>query len=331
MRARNLLPLLALAAALVATGCAGGDDDEAVAVPQGRFLSASRALAPNTVFFGDSFDARLEVVVDRERLDPDRVRVAASFEPYKQLGQTRVEREDSDRYSRLTYTLRLRCLERPCLAGEVSPGGPGDVAPGSAPPSRRGERVFRFRPAHIYYDAPGAKDPRHLKRVWWPRLDVLTRISPTDPSLTFAFNTPFRTTLQPLPEPSYRVSPGVLAAGLFAGAALLLVLPAWMTIAWWRRRRPEPVVEEGPELTPLERALRMVQQERANPAGRVRREALELLAHELDAAASRDLAKQARRLAWQSPPPTPETTDAFVETVRSNSVSDATEETADVA
>jgi hypothetical protein len=194
------------------------------------------------------------------------------------------------------------------------------VLPGSAPPSRRGERVFRFRPAHVYYDAPGAGQPRHLKRVWWPRLDVLTRISPTDPSLTFAFNTPFRTTLRPLPEASYRISPGVLAAGLLAGAAVLLVLPAWLTVSWWRRRRPEPIVVEEVELTPLERALLLVEQAHANPNGRVRREALELLAHELAGSGSSELAGQARRLAWQSPPPTPDAAAAFVTTVRDANV-----------
>jgi hypothetical protein len=304
--------------ALILGGCAGSEN--ATDLPLGRQVSAQVSVTPTVHLFAEPVVARAEVVVDREHLDPERLRLAASFAPYKQIGETRVEREDSDRYSRLTYTLTLRCLDRPCLAGEVSPGGPGDVLPGSAPPSRRGERVFRFRPAHVYYDAPGAGQPRHLKRVWWPRLDVLTRISPTDPSLTFAFNTPFRTTLRPLPEASYRISPGVLAAGLLAGAAVLLVLPAWLTVSWWRRRRPEPIVVEEVELTPLERALLLVEQAHANPNGRVRREALELLAHELAGSGSSELAGQARRLAWQSPPPTPDAAAAFVTTVRDANV-----------
>jgi hypothetical protein len=308
--------VLAAAVALLAPAC-GGDDDEP-AVPLGRFIAASRMLTPNTHLFGDTITARVDVVVDRDELDPDRVRLAAAFPPYELVRKMQIERRDHDRYTRLRYTITLRCLGRPCLAGEVSPG----VTPaGGQPPSRRAERVFNFRPAHIYYDEPGEDKPRHLKRVWWPRLEALTRISPSEPGLTFALRTPFRTTISSMPDVTYRISPTLLGTGLLVVAALLLALPGRFTWTWLRSRRKPPPVEKPVPLTPLERALVLVEQARESVDGEDRRKALEVLAVELDASRRTDHADEARRLAWSPSEPTPEAAGELVESVRNSDAS----------
>jgi hypothetical protein len=305
---------LAVVLVLVAAGC-GGEDDDAPAVPLGRFVAAKRSLTPGTHLFGDTVTARVDVVVDRDQLDPARVRLQAAFPPYELVRKMQVDRRDHERYTRLRYTISLRCLARACLAGEVSPG----ITPaGGAPPSRRAERIFRFRPAHLYYDEPGEERPRHLRRVWWPRLEALTRISPSEPGLTFALFTPFRTTISSMPDVSYRISPTLLGSGLLLLAALLLALPGRFAWTWARdRRRPAPV-EEGPELTSLERALVLVEQTRESADGEDRRGALEVLAVELDASERGEHAERARRLAWSPAEPTPEAADDLVEAVRTD-------------
>jgi hypothetical protein len=310
--------LVALAALLVllAPGC-GGDDDEP-AVPLGRFVAASRMITPSTHLFGDTVTARVDVVVDRDHLDPDHVRLEAAFPPYELVRRMQVERRDDDRYTRLRYTITLRCLGRACLAGEVSPG----ITPaGGQPPSRRAERVFNFQPAHLYYDEPGEEKPRHLKRVWWPRLEALTRISPSEPGLTFALRTPFRTTISSMPDVTYRLSPTLFGTGLLVLAALLLALPGRFTWGWVRARRKPPPVEEAPELTPLERALVLVEQARESVDGEDRRKALEVLAVELDASRRAEHAEEARRLAWSPTEPTPDSAGKLVETVRKSDAS----------
>jgi hypothetical protein len=312
---RVSLALFAAAVALLAAGC-GGDDEDTPAVPQGRYVAASRTLTPSVHLFGDTVRARVDVVVDRDHLDPDRVRLEAEFPPYERVGELEVERRDYDRYTRLRYDMALRCLGLPCLAGAVSPG----ITPaGGAPEARRAEKVYRFRPAHVYYDAPGQGKPRHLKRVWWPRLESLTRISPSEPGLTFALRTPFRTTISSMPGLTYRVSPTLLGTALLLAAALVLVLPGRFAWSWAHARRTPAPVEEAPELTPLERALALVEQARESVDGEDRRKALEVLAVELDASSRDDQAEQARQLAWSPSKPSPDAAGALVESVRRSS------------
>jgi hypothetical protein len=309
---RAQLGLVAAALTLLAAGC-GGDDEDEPAVPQGRFVAASRTLTPSTHLFGDTVLARVDIVVDRDHLDPDRVRLQAAFRPYELARKMEVERRDYDRYTRLRYDLAIRCLGIACLAGEVSPG----ITPaGGAPAPRRAEKVYRFRPAHVYYDEPGGEKPRHLKRVWWPRLEALTRISPSEPGLTFALRSPFRTTISSLPGLTYRISPTLLGTALLLGAGLLLALPGTFAWSWLRSRRRPPPVEEAPELTPLERALLLVEQAQESVDGEDRRKAIEVLAVELDAAGRPEHAEDARRLAWSPSEPSAEAAGTLVESVR---------------
>jgi hypothetical protein len=313
MRARLAV---AVGLLLLAPAC-GGDDGDTPAVPQGRYVAAARTLTPSAHLFGDTVKARVDIVVDRDHLDPGRVRLKAEFPPYELVGKVEVDRRDYDRYTRLRYDMALRCLARACLAGAVSPG---ITSAGGSPEPRRAEKVYRFRPAHVYYDAPGQGKPRHLKRVWWPRLESLTRISPSEPGLTFALRTPFRTTISSMPDLTYRVSPALLGTVLLLAAALVLVLPGRFAWSWARARRTTAPVEEAPELTPLDRALALVEEARESVDGEDRRKALEVLAVELDASARDAQAEQARQLAWSLSEPSPDAAGALVESVRRSGV-----------
>jgi hypothetical protein len=108
----------------------------------------------------------------------------------------------------------------------------------------------------------------------------------------------------------------LLGAGLVAGALALLALPAALAVGWLRRRRPPPAVVEEEEVPALERALRLVEWARDRENGGERREALEVLAVELEAVESRELSVSARALAWSPVAPTPADADALVTSVR---------------
>lgn len=295
---------LAAAFALLAAGCAGGEDD-APAAPQGRFIAATRSMSPPVHLFADHVVVRIEVVVDRDHLDPNRVRLDARFPPYERVGAVHIDRRDFDRFTRLRYRVTLRCLMLNCL-----PQGAASMLEPIRP-----ERVRRFKPAHVYYDDPETGRTRHLKRVWWPQLVGLSRIGATDPRFTQQFSTPFQTTLAPLPSLTYRISPSLLAGGLFLAAVLLLALPARLGWSWLRRRRPPPPMEE-PELTPLERAFALVEWARESMDGEDRRKALEVLAFELDASGRGEQAEAARRLAWSPSAPSPDDAEELVQSVR---------------
>lgn len=288
---------------VVAGGCGGGE--EPADLPLGQEVSAKATFAPTVHLFAEPVVARVEVVVDRDHLDPDRVRLQAKFLPYD-VEETARARRDRGRFSSLEYEYVLRCLRIACIP-EVLPSAAGEAESG------RGERrSFDHPAAQVLYDDPDGKT-RTLTRARWPELVSVSRIKQSDvPSFGFVF----KTSSTPVPDPDYRVSPTLLGAGLLVGALALLALPATFLAAWLRRRRPPPPVLEEPELTPLERALMLVEWARERTDGAERREALEVLAVELEAHGSRDLAESARTLAWSPSSPSPDAADSLVESVR---------------
>lgn len=297
---------LALAAAvLLAAGCGG--EDERVDLPLGKQVAATATLTPTVHLFAEPVVAGIDVVVDRDHLDPARVRVAAKFLPYdvKETVKDTVER---GRFTLVRHRFLLRCLRIACVP-EVLPGAGGESESG------RGERrAFALPAVRVLYDEPGGGDPRTLTRAPWPELVSVSRIKESDvPSFGFVF----KTSVTPLPEPDFRVSPTVLGAGLLAGALVLLALPVGLGASWLRRRRPPPAADGEVELTPLERALRLVEWARERENGAERREALEALAVELEVVERGVLAADARMLAWSPGAPSPEAADRFVQLVRS--------------
>jgi hypothetical protein len=291
------------ALALLPAACAGGAD-EASGPPPGRPVSTKTSLTPSTHLFAEPVVARLDVVVDGDALDPDQVEVETDFEPYEVLAEKQA-RETFGRLTRLRYEFTLRCLLIACIP-EVLESAAGEAETG------RGERTtIRLAAAKIAYDDPDS-DPRAVRNAAWPPLESVSRITASDvPSFGFVF----KTSVTPLAEATYRIPPPLLAAGLLLGALALLALPAWLVFGWMRRRRPPPPVEE-PELSPLERALLLVEWAKGRENGAERREALEVLAVELEAVERAGLAESARRLAWSPASPSPDTAEQLVEVVR---------------
>lgn len=307
--------VLAAFAAVAAAGCGG----ETAALPQGRALAASWSITPPVALFGDPITARVDLVVDGDLLDPDRLKVDPKFDPYERLGDVRRGRRDFGRYTHLSYEFTLRCITLACI--ELIGGGPGPgIQPGGIPPPTTGSGGFgerksiRLRPAPIRYEDEEGKT-RVLRRVTWPEVQSVSRLNFADTQTT-GIGFPFRAEVTPLPDAAFRVAPSLLGAALLVGALALLAFPA-VVLARALRREPPPAEEdEVPELTPLERALALVEWAREREDGADRRKALEVLAEVLDDDGKAELADSTRALAWSPASPSPEAADRLVEDVR---------------
>lgn len=292
MRSRTLVGIALVLAAAPLAGC--GSSADVHALPPGSFVVASGSLTPAIQLFGDTVTARAQVVLDNRKLDPDRVQLKTAFAPYKAVGDMRLSRRDAGGLTELSYEIPLRCLELACTTEGI---GTTVNPQGGAP------RVFRFTPGSLLYADPGKKAPRLLRSIRWPPLESASRINGQDPTQVFGF--PFRGSVTPLPSLTYRISPPKLAAILLALAALLLVLPVTLLVRRLRRR-PAPVEELEPELSPLERALLLVEWSRGRDDPEERRAALEALAAELDALGDGALATDVRAEGWRPPTPDPD-------------------------
>lgn len=296
--------LLATAAALLLAGCGG--EGESAKGPLGRKVAAQARLDPSVHVFAEPVTATVEVVVDRDQLDPDRVRVETRFLPYDIVAE-RTSREIRGRLTVLRHEFVLRCLRIACIPN-VLQSAAGEAESG------RGERhAMRLRPARVVYDEADGKK-RYLTNAAWPEVVSVSRLKESDVPEFGEFV--FKTSVTPLPEPDYRVSPTLLGSGLLAAGLTLLALPTLLVVRWYRRRRPAPVVTVEPEVSPLERALRLVEWAQGREDVTERREAIEVLAVELDTSNNPDLARTARALAWPSVSPSPESAAGPVAEVR---------------
>ena len=286
---------------------------------RGASSPPARPSQPRVHLFAEPIVARVDVIVDGDRYDPDRIKVVPSFDPYEEHGDPVIERRDAGRYTHLSYEYTLRCLVYDCLQ-EVG-GGPPQIQAGGLPPPPSaqgggfGERnTTRFDAARVVYDDPDEGE-QTVQNVQWPEVQSVSRLPYTDVSsggvggIGFFFNAD----VTPLPEATYRISPNLLGASLLLGALALLAFPALLVVRTLRREEEVVVVEEPP-LPPLERALALVEWARFRPEPE-RREALEALAVELDVEES-PLARDARRLAWSPPAPLPQAMTELVELVR---------------
>src|SRR5205823_6487070 len=75
---------------------------------------ARGTLSPRVLLFGDPLTARIDVLVDRHRIDPDLIRLQAPFPPFVPLSQTSSRRDRGD-VTELRYTVTLQCLTIDCL------------------------------------------------------------------------------------------------------------------------------------------------------------------------------------------------------------------------
>jgi hypothetical protein len=265
----------------------GGSDvpEPTVASPSG--IQAYADLDTYSVHFGDTVTAKVEVTLDRARVDPDSVRVRADFTPWKPIGPPQVVRRDgrSTTYVETRYT--LRCLESFCTTPEE-------------------QSLQGFPAARVGYTARGpgdAADTPKTVRIAWPQLLVTARYAP--PSASQSAGQPptrWQADLLTLPAATYRIGPWGLTLILLGLAALLAA--AAVAIVLRIRPRPTPPVavavpgSPGIGMTPLEYALELLEDPaRVNGSGDQRR-ALELVADGLVHRGDGVLGRAARALAW---------------------------------
>lgn len=296
------LPLLAagaLAAAAIAVVLVlalerGHTASTALALQPGQRLAAAATLTPANHLFGDVVHARVDVVLDRKRLDPSRVQLDTSFVPYRTVRPPERLREDVGPVTRLRYVIDLRCVTLLCL------------------PQLGSVRRSQFPPVTVSYSGPGPRVPAVV--LAWPAVTDVSRLDPVDleqrdPRLP----PPWRVNASQVAAPTYGTAPSrafwflVAGAALLVGAATLLLLPFLP--------RPGFLFDRGPKLQPLERALAVVEAARASGPAEERK-ALELLAEELRRSGEGDLAWTASSLAWAPSAPDREPTAALAVDVR---------------
>ncbi|HLE98652.1 MAG TPA: hypothetical protein VI503_06045 [Gaiellaceae bacterium] len=312
MRGRRILVALAAATVVALGGSALAQIPPAEEPPA---IEARGVIVPSIVLFGDTVRARVDVTLDRERVDVDSVRVAADFQIWEVVGDPERSRRDAGSTTYLRTTYVLRCLTSPCIPNNFS-------------------LPTEFDPARVSYEQLGGETrERESVRVQWPVVLLYSRFAITLSEGTGGSTIPWRADLVSMPDVSYRVAPGFVlaflltAAGLFAVAALALAY-----VAWPRRAPPPPEPEPEPEpepqvlLTPLEQALALLEDPvRLNGAADQRR-ALELVAEELEDRGERDIARAARTLAWSEEVPRVEVTSGLAARVR-EAIGDVEEET----
>lgn len=291
---------IAVAAAAVAIALLSRDaTTEHVGLPIGsEGLSARTSISPRAQLFGDRVVARLELLVDRDRVDPDTISIETDFKPYRATAKPRLERTDYERMTRLRYTMPLECLENACTP-------------------RSDRKEVRFPPARV------RSRGRVLQRPAWPVLTMGSRLQNpvTDESENFNARTREPTTGLDwraevrVAAPTWRIGPTeatvllVVLAMVLLGASFFLVTLAYPGLARRLWRRPA-------KLSPLERALVVLQHASERGVEREHRVALDDLATELRTLGARELAGTAYALAWDEPPPAVERTAGLSDSVR---------------
>jgi hypothetical protein len=277
----------AAVATLVAVLALRDDGSSTEALDRAQALEARVVVSPRVVLFGDTVTARVQVALDRERVDPDSLRVETAFAPWQLVRAPERIRRDGDRATYVETVYVIRCLGPPCV-------------PSRASSSRE------FQAVKLTYDQVGGG--RASSEVRWPVLVVNTRLVSDDFGRRDEYGTAWRADLATLPVVSYRLPPALLLALLLAGAAGLMLVGGRLAYSVLPRREepllPEPSAPPPPDLTPLERALALLEEPSPLDGAAERRRALEFVAEHFDER-DRSLAASARALAWRSGQPAP--------------------------
>jgi hypothetical protein len=306
---------------LVLAGCGGSEDKPLLA--QGKAASVSGSLTPAVHLFAEPVVARIDVVVDRDQIDPADVVAKSDFKPYETLGGTAVVREDIGRYTHLQYTTTLRCLSEKCIpstrAYSDTPISQTPELPLFPENQQRDEKAkYEFPPTLVV--AGDGSDAKTIGRVVWPPLRSLSRINWYDSSVV-GQGFPFESTVTPLPKTSYRISPTLLGLLLLVLAISIVAVPVLFLVLSYRARRL-PTEDRRKAMSPLERALALVEWASRRPSVDERREALEVLAYELDTADDQT-ARRARAQGWSPPPPGADEMTELVTSVREDHAAQA--------
>jgi hypothetical protein len=249
------------------------DSDEQGALTEPIAVHAT--LAPPQHMFGDPLRARVEVILDARRVDPESVKLRdVSFAPYRPLQPATRSQDTSGSVTRIRYDYRLACLGYRCL------------------PQPDVQRKFELRNATVEYRTSGGGTPK-TEEIDWPTLQATARIPPSR-----LWEAKLRADYRDLGSPTYSFSPRLVQfvaltlAVLFAAGALLLTLRL-LPLARIAERLGLKTVDTR---TPLQRALARVHETAERPDEG--RRALERLAHELRLVRRYELAGTASQLAW---------------------------------
>lgn len=261
--------LLAVAGVLVWRAW-NADDQRSLSEP----IAMNATLGPEQHLFGDPVRARVEVILDAKRIDPETVKLRVNFAPYRPLrSPSRVE-TTAGAITRLEFSYVLGCMTYRCLP--------------------YGQRDFSLHSATLEYRRRGSGGAQTLE-VDWPSLEATGRISATR-----LWEARLRADYRELGAMSYTLPPrqvGVVAlvlSILFGAAALILILRL-LPLARIAERLGLKTVDTR---TSLELALARVRDAAAAERPDEGRRALERLAQELRRVRSPELARAASRLAW---------------------------------
>lgn len=267
-------------------------------LPGGEEIHVTTRLEPRFPAFGDTVRATIDVVLDPRRVDPASVRIATDLAPWELVARPEEGRRAVGEAVLVRTTYALRCTTAPCLPGGAT-------------------QAVKLPAARVSY-ASLEGSTRRVARAEWPLLVVTSRFAAS--SLDTSEPAPFRADLVTLPPPTTPIAPTLLAVGIGGVAALLACLGAVLVALAWPRRRPEPgpapEPEAVPSLSPLERALALLEESTRRDGAGERRRALELVAGELEARGDDDLAGIARALAWSSSAPESSRTAALAARAR---------------
>lgn len=295
VRLRQPLQLGGLAAVLVGVLIAAHPvRADAADAASGAEIEVQATLSPRVILFGDTVRAHVDVRLDRARIDPDSVRVAADVTPFEIVDRPRtVSRRLGDSVV-LRTTLVLHCAGANCL------------------PTGQSER-YDLPPARVSFDHVGGQGGSASPvSVALPSIRVYSRFAALSSDAERA-SAPWEADLVSLPAVSYRADHRLFVVLLLACAALAALGGLVLAYRAWPRRGPAPPPEPEPVpvLSPLEQALILLERSLVVDGAPGQRRALELVAEELDHAewGDRDLAGAARTLAWsEDVPPVAETT-----------------------
>jgi hypothetical protein len=311
----------AVAFVLIASLAGGGSEDERAARPSVRQtddfvedvqtdllaksgIDANGTIEPRIVLFGDTIEARIDVVVDPARVNPGSVRVAAAFSPWEIVDAPRRLRTERDGMSHLRTTYVLRCLTNLCLS-------PGQSTQTVFPPARMS---FATMPL------AGRPAATRTARINWPVTTIFSRYSTSSFEGRQGLVTPWHADVLTFPALSVRLAPGLILAFLIGAGVLLLIAGGALAYAARPRRvvahPPEPEEPPPPPLTPLQQALALLEDAARSNGAEDRRRSLELIAEVLEEWGDGALARSARDLAWSESVPAVEETSHLAMRVR---------------
>jgi hypothetical protein len=252
--------------------------------PEGDPVALETSVTPSRYDFGDRLLAEVQLTIDRTRVDPATVVSVPVFRPFQRAGPVRVEREDLGDTTVLRLGYPIQCVARGCVPDDAQQEIELSLGLLRYTP-RQGDNVtlpLAFPP--LVVDSRLPDDARR---------DIQARPA----ALAASFD------VDELPAIPFRGGPslfGWLLVG--ASAAIILGLGGWL--AW--RLRPRPAEAAAaiavPELAPLPAAIALVENALAADEPE-RRVALDELARRLDDSGARDLAGEARQLAWSESGP----------------------------